>query len=212
MCRSGMRANLPHSEMDRAWKDDRPLVNQRTDAVRFALSRPPRGRGAFRYSNLGYIVVGAAIDRLAAMSFEDALRKHLLDPLDIRSLGFGPPADICGHRPRLRLGSLCLGRGAPVNPNHGPSDNPAVMTTAGRLHLGLADWARFQHLFLSNGGDVLQSDTVEHQWRLSFRRKLVDRTALIRQGIRPKLKMHDGAPHPLAALDVPVEVRAEVGP
>ncbi len=89
VCRSGMRANLPHAEMDRAWKDDRPLVDQRTDAVRFALSRPPRGRGAFRYSNLGYVVVGAAIDRLAAISFEDTLRRHLLDPLGVQSLGFG---------------------------------------------------------------------------------------------------------------------------
>ena len=97
VCRSGMQADLPGSEMAQAWTDESPLVDQRSHATRFALSRPPRGRGAFRYSNLSYIVVGAAIDRLAAMSFEDALRRHLLDPLGVQSLGFAAPGRVATY-------------------------------------------------------------------------------------------------------------------
>jgi hypothetical protein len=35
------------------------------------------------------------------------------------------------------------------------------MSPAGRLHLTLGDWARFHHLFLSGGGDLLRPETVE---------------------------------------------------
>ncbi len=162
VCRSGMRANLSRAEMLNAWEDTSPMTEQRTQAVVSALSRSPRSRGAFRYSNLGYIVVGAAIDRIAGIPFEDALHIHLLDPLGITSAGFGPPPDIWGHRPKLQIGSLAAGRGSPAEPVSIRSDNPAVMTPAGRLHLTLTDWAKFQNLFLKEGHDVLKAATIEH--------------------------------------------------
>jgi CubicO group peptidase (beta-lactamase class C family) len=159
VCRSGMAANLTRAQSLSAFEDTSPMTEQRTRAVRWALSRPPRARGVFRYSNLGYIIVGAAIDRIAGMPFEDALRIYLLEPLGITSAGFGPPPDIWGHKPRLQIGSLAIGRGSPVEPGSPRSDNPAVMTPAGRLHLTLADWARFQQLFLGHG--LLEAATIE---------------------------------------------------
>lgn len=161
VCRAGMSGNLSRAEMLEAWKDTRPLTAQRTQAAASALARPPRSRGAFRYSNLGYIVVGAAIDRIAGMPFEDALRAHLLEPLGITSAGFGPPPEIWGHRPRFQIGSLAIGRGSPAQPGLARSDNPAVMTPAGRLHLTLTDWAKFQQLFLNHGHGLLEPATVE---------------------------------------------------
>ncbi len=162
LCRSGMRANLSRAEMLAAWKDTSPVTEQRSRAVVSALSRPPRRRGAFRYSNLGYIVVGAAIDRITGMLFEDALRTHVFEPLGITSVGFGPPPDIWGHRRRLGLGSFLVRRGSPADPERPRSDNPEVMTPAGRLHLTLADWAEFQRVFLNQGRPLLQPATVEH--------------------------------------------------
>lgn len=162
VCRSGMRADLSRAEMLSSWDDTSPMTEQRTRAVVSALSHPPRRRGAFRYSNLGFIVVGAAIDRIAGMPFEDALRINLLEPLGITSAGFGPPPDIWGHRPKLRVGGVIIGRGSPAEPGGTRSDNPAVMTPAGRLHLTLTDWAKFQQLFLNQGHDVLQPASIEH--------------------------------------------------
>lgn len=159
-CRSGMRANLTRAALAGAWSDPRPVVEQRTATVAAALADPPDRRGAFRYSNLGYVVAGAAIERLAGVPFEAALRMHLLEPLGIGSGGFGPPPDIWGHRPRLQLGSLVTGRGAPADPADSRSDNPPVMTPAGRLHLSLADWAKFQRMILDEGGDFLRPSTV----------------------------------------------------
>lgn len=162
VCRSGMKANLSRGETLEAWEDTSPLAAQRTRAVTSALSQPPRNRGTFRYSNLGYIVVGAAIDRIAGMPFEDALQTFLLGPLGIGSAGFGPPPDIWGHRANHQLGSLGIGRGESAAPAEARSDNPAVMNPAGRLHLSLADWARIQKLILNRGDSLLMRGTVEH--------------------------------------------------
>ena len=46
VCRSGMQADLPGSEMAQAWTDESPLVDQRSHATRFALSRPPARSGS----------------------------------------------------------------------------------------------------------------------------------------------------------------------
>ncbi|NNC41009.1 MAG: beta-lactamase family protein [Acidimicrobiia bacterium] len=162
LCRSGMNANLSRAEMLAAWEDTSPMSEQRTRAAVSALSSSPRSRGSFRYSNLGYIVAGAAIDRLAGMPFEDALHSEVLDPLGITSVGFGAPPDIWGHRPKLRIRRHILGRGSPAEPGSLRSDNPAVMTPAGRIHLTLSDWAKFQAVFLNQGGDLLDPGTVEH--------------------------------------------------
>ena len=150
-----MRANLTRREIADAWRDASALPAQRTRAVATALRRPPHRPGRFRYSNLGYIVAGAAIERITDTPFEDAMRTQLLDPLGVTTAGFGPPADIWGHRPRLQLGGLCLGAGGPAAPDDPRSDNPAIMSPAGRLHLTLADWARVHQLFLGDAGGLL---------------------------------------------------------
>lgn len=160
VCRSGMRADISRKEILAGWDDTRPVTDQRTSAVVTAMSRAPRGRGKFIYSNLSYIVVGAAIDRISGMPFEDAIRTHLFEPLGITSAGFGPPPDIWGHASRFRLGPITAFNGAPADPESLRSDNPPVMTSAGRLHISLSDWALLQLLFLNKGHGVLQPETI----------------------------------------------------
>ena len=55
-----------------------------------------------------------------------------------------------GHRART-----------PAPPDDPRADNPPVMGPAGRLHLTLQDWARFQQVFLTEGGDFLAPASVE---------------------------------------------------
>jgi CubicO group peptidase (beta-lactamase class C family) len=142
--------------------DTRPGEQQRTELIAGALRRPPAGVGTFRYSNLGYTLAGAAIERLVGEPYEVALRTHLLAPLGITTSGFGPPPEICGHRGRLRLGPLIVGRGPAVDPTAPWSDNPAVLTPAGRLHLTIDDWSRFLRMFLTGSEhDVLIEASVD---------------------------------------------------
>lgn len=164
-CRSGLRANLTRAEARASYADPRSPAQQRTDAVVAALGEPPGAHGRFRYSNLGYVVVGAAIDRLAGDAFESALARRLLEPLGATSAGFGPPPRIWGHRPRVQLGGLCIGRGHGADPSEPRSDNAPVLTPAGRLHLSLGDWARLQRVFLDGTG-LLAPASLAHVLRV----------------------------------------------
>ena len=160
--RAGLPANLSRRELLAAQTDSRPVTEQRGAVAAGVLTRPPRRPGRFRYSNLGYIVVGAAVERLTGRSYEAALSDQVLHPLGITSAGFGAPdgADPWGHRP----GALRIGRGPAVDPadTAGPhaSDNPPVMSPAGRLHLDLGDWSRFVRLFIEPGGELLRPSSV----------------------------------------------------
>ncbi|MEW6059696.1 MAG: serine hydrolase domain-containing protein [Actinomycetota bacterium] len=100
--RGGLPANLARSAMQTAFADPRPIREQRTEVAAQALARPPRRPGRFVYSNLGYIVIGAAIERITDRSYEDALAAHVLEPLGITS---GASA----HRPRSggTVGACC---------------------------------------------------------------------------------------------------------
>ena len=160
-CRAGFKANLSPAQMQRSWSDTRPLEEQRTEVARRALAAPPASAGRFVYSNLGYIVVGAAIDRLAGAPFEQALGAHVLEPLEITTAGFGPPADVWGHPARFQFGGLGLLRGPAADPADPYSDNPAVLSSAGTMHMSMADWAKFVRIFLLGGSDLLSPDTVD---------------------------------------------------
>lgn len=161
-CRAGMRANPSIKSTLASWNDTRAVADQRSDMAVECMQAPPRNVGKFVYSNLSYIVIGAAIDRLTGASYESALERWLLDPLRITTLGYGPPRNIHGHGPRLRLGGVLLLKGPPKDPNDARSDNPAVFSSAGTLHLTLPDWAKFVRLFVTDGNGLLQPSTIQH--------------------------------------------------
>jgi len=160
---AGLPANLTRAAMKAAYSNMEPGAVQRTEVTTRALSRPPVRYGNFLYSNLGYTIAGAAIERITGVPYEEALSREILQPLGVASAGFGAPTGDApwGHRPRW----LVYGRGQAVDPHimslpH-PADNPPVMTPVGRLHVSLDDWARFVRLFLHEGGDMLTVDSLQ---------------------------------------------------
>ncbi|MGF1665161.1 MAG: serine hydrolase domain-containing protein [Acidimicrobiia bacterium] len=161
VCVAGIPANPSPAEMLASYSDDRPPADERAELVARTLSQPPTKPGRFVYSNLGYVVVGAVIDRLAGVPFEEALVERVFRPLGMRSADFGPPPRIRGHHPRFRLPIIMVGRGEAAPPDEAGSDNPPIITPAGRFHMNLADWGRFQHMILSGGGDLLRNETVD---------------------------------------------------
>lgn len=160
---AGLPANLSQAAMKAAYLTNEPGSVQRTELAARVLSGPPVKYRRFLYSNLGYTIAGAAIERITGMSYEDALRREILRPLGMTSAGFGAPTgdQPWGHRPRW----LVYGRGDAIDPMDmslpHPADNPPVLTPVGRLHVSLADWARFIRDFLRNGGDLLTADSVQ---------------------------------------------------
>jgi CubicO group peptidase (beta-lactamase class C family) len=160
---AGLPANLTRAQMKAAYAATEPETDQRAEVARWALSRPPVKPGHFRYSNLSYTLAGAAIERITKLSYQDALRREVLEPLGISSAGFGAPSGEApwGHPPRR----LLYGKGKPVRPDDislpQPADNPPVITPAGRLHISLPDWARFIRLFLRGGPGLLTADSLD---------------------------------------------------
>jgi D-alanyl-D-alanine carboxypeptidase len=160
---AGVPANLTQARMRAAYRNSAPGAVQRTEAARRVFAKPPVKYGQFLYSNLGYTLAGAAIERITGLSYEDALWHEVLDPLGMSSAGFGAPSgdQPRGHPPRWIL----YGKGKPIEPTVMrppiPADNPPVITPAGRLHVALADWARFIRLFLADGGSLLSADSVQ---------------------------------------------------
>jgi CubicO group peptidase (beta-lactamase class C family) len=134
---AGLPANLNYASISQSI----PVRDQRLQAVRIALRDKPLSTPGtkYLYSNLGYIIVGAMIERITNTDWETAITQKVFAPLKMTSVGFGglgTPGMIdqpWGHR--------VAGRPAASN---GPTmDNPPVLGPAGRVHCTLQDWALF---------------------------------------------------------------------
>ena len=100
---------------------------------------PQHPLGSFHYSNLGYIVVGAMIEKRTGKKWETLMAEEIFQPLGMKTTGFGG----VGQPGRLDQPWPHTAQGDPV-PFNGPAvDNPPVMGPAGRVHASLRDWAAF---------------------------------------------------------------------
>ncbi len=118
-------------------------TEQRLAIVRGTVCAPPeepRGK-KFIYSNEGYAIAGAMIERVTGRAWEDLMRERLFEPLGMKSAGFGEPASLEKlDQPWGHLGQL--GELRPVPP--GPmADNPPAIGPAATVHASLADFARY---------------------------------------------------------------------
>lgn len=134
------RAGLP-KDLELARYRGECAPQERLRAVQQELVQAPETQpgSQYVYSNLGYIVAGAMIEKVTGESWEKNVSDHVFGPLGMAHAGFGgvgTPGTIdqpWGH----------TAKGDPVKKN-GPSvDNPPVMGPAGRVHCTLQDWACF---------------------------------------------------------------------
>ena len=138
--------------------DPASLTRQRSVLAERALAKPPGGPvGAFAYANANYILVGAAIERITGLSWEDAMAAEVFQPLNLTTGGSGPPL---GDQPWGHSG--LGGQATPMDPTNLFSDNPLAMGPAGTAHLSLRDYATFVRAFLTDGGGWLKPETIAH--------------------------------------------------
>lgn len=159
--RAGVAPNLERGDMLAAWRSKEPLADQRTAATATALAPAPSQPGEPVYSNLGFIIVGAAIDRLADTTFEEAMAAEVFEPLDITSAGWGAPSRVRGHRSRRVRVIPGRSSSKAVNPASHASDNPPVMNSAGRVHLNVRDWSKFLRLYLGTRETIVRRETID---------------------------------------------------
>ncbi len=146
--RSGLGANLSPGQMLDARRSRLSLPEQRADlAARWLARAPAQAPGRFVYSNLGYIIAGAAMEARTGADWFDLMQTHVFDPLDIHSAGLGAPAGDAPEGHRSFLGLMLR----PEPAESAEADNPLVMGPAGTLHLSLTDHARFLASHLPGG-------------------------------------------------------------
>jgi CubicO group peptidase (beta-lactamase class C family) len=115
------------------------LTEQRMEVVFWALKQPPaNARGTYRYSNTGYIIAGAIVDKLTGRTFEEMLLDRVLKPLGITTVGFGPMGTPGLEDQPLQHDQYYR----PYEPEEN-ADNPPIYNSAGRLHLSIGDWGRY---------------------------------------------------------------------
>lgn len=97
--------------------------------------------GKYRYSNLGYMLLGHIIETHTGQEWLDVVRTRIAAPLGMTSLGIGPPPVIRGHARRFWSRKSM----APDSPH---ADNPPFMNAAGRLHASAQDMLTFGRFLL----------------------------------------------------------------
>jgi CubicO group peptidase (beta-lactamase class C family) len=123
---------------------DTPLPEQRRAAIASVLSDKPNNTPGkeFVYSNVGYILLGVAIEKVTGRAWEEVMQERLFQPLALASAGFGAPSasgrldQPWGHR-------------ANGNPAGADSDNIKLYGPADTVHMKISDWAKFIALHLS---------------------------------------------------------------
>ena len=98
----------------------------------------------FSYSNIGYLIAGAVIERIGGKDYETLLAERVFTPLGITDFGFGQPALNDGDEIHQPWGHRPTDDGlVPVAPGDARQVNPQAYNPAGNLHISLEAWAVF---------------------------------------------------------------------
>ena len=94
----------------------------------------------FEYSNLGYTLAGAMMEKVTGKTWEELVVARIFDPLKLRSAGFGPQSSL--GRVDAPLGHAADKDGKMQAFLAGPwGDNPLLIGPAGLAHMSVLDFA-----------------------------------------------------------------------
>ncbi len=143
MHRSGAPGDAPPDLWAIASRRAEAPMNDRLNFVHGLVTRPPAAPPGTKYiySNQGYAIAGAMVERVAKRPWEQLMREQIFGPLEMKSAGFGVPASPGQvDQPWGHAGDG--DKATPVAP--GPeADNPPVIGPAGTVHCSLADLAKY---------------------------------------------------------------------
>lgn len=132
---------------DEAWakhfEEKQSPTMERKAMLKLALSKAPsQSQGTFVYSNLGYAIASAMLESRTGESYESLMKKHVFDPLEMRSADFRSMQSAKQLRPPLLWGHQAA-NGDPVDPRTAGAENPTVYAAAGTVHLSIEDYAKY---------------------------------------------------------------------
>ncbi len=144
----GAPDDVPGELWARLWEARGPETKQRSILVRDILAEAPAypPGGGYAYSNAGFSIAGAMLEKAAGKPFDELLTARLFKPLGMDSAGFGAPAtpgkvdQPYGHH--IHEGKLVSMDPQPAG------DNPPAITPAGRVHCSILDLAKYARFHL----------------------------------------------------------------
>jgi CubicO group peptidase (beta-lactamase class C family) len=108
-----LRALLTHSSGLPAWRPLYAQLSDRRAALAAVLTTPLGDPGRVVYSDLGFMLLGALIERLHHRRLDAVATRDLFEPLGLRQTRFGPlpptgvaASEDCGWRDRLLVGEV----------------------------------------------------------------------------------------------------------
>src|SRR5690606_5130445 len=130
--RSGIPGPQPPAAWKRAWEEQGTPMEQRREFIEAVLAQPPAATPGTKmiYSNQGYAVLGAMLEKVTGRDYETLMRQRLFEPLGMDTAGFGSPGtpgkvdQPWGHMQGL-------------SPIPLRSDNPPAIAPAARVHCSL---------------------------------------------------------------------------
>ena len=124
--------------------------------------KPLHPRGEFNYSNLGFVVAAAMLEKVTGQAFETMMRDSIFKPLEMDSADFRSMQTAARLKAPLLWGHYK--DGTPVDPRTAGSENPTVYASCGTVHLSIADYAKYARWHLKEEPAPVLSDqaTVKH--------------------------------------------------
>jgi CubicO group peptidase (beta-lactamase class C family) len=115
-------------------QQQRERLVQALDTIKLAHSPGQK----YEYSNLGYVLLGAIVDRRGKAPWEEQIGQRVFRPLKITRWGLGP----IGKEERA-VGPWPHGADGKALTADAVMDNPPVMNPAGRVRMTVGDYTRF---------------------------------------------------------------------
>ncbi|MBI4400667.1 MAG: serine hydrolase [Nitrospirae bacterium] len=154
------------------WKDlsksSASLAEQRLEMARAALEEPPhidpreagQAMRTFKYANINYVILGAVLEKVYGMAWEELLREGLFQPLQMSSCGFGVSGRPDETEPSQPWPHVYEEKQLIGVPPKYKLDNPPMLGPAGTAHCNLEDWRKFiSELILAwRGNGILLRD------------------------------------------------------
>jgi CubicO group peptidase (beta-lactamase class C family) len=185
-----VRMLLAHSSGLPAYEKLFLEAHSRDELLRAAFTMPLTADPGTRaeYSDIGFIILGAALERIAEESLDRFCQREIFGPLAMTSTTFNPPASLRARIPPIadEREQQC-GAGAPAREKPAPNVPPSASSSHTRStfrqrviqgevqdenafvlggvagHAGLfstaEDLARFAHAMLNGGRPILQPET-----------------------------------------------------
>ena len=155
--RGGVPGEPPPAAWKRAWEEKGTPTQQRREFIAAVLAQPSAVKPGTKlvYSNQGYAIIGAMLEKITGQDYETLITQRLFKPLHMDTAGFGAPGTPDqSDQPWGHLRKLFMT--IPMQ-----LDNPPAIASAGRVHCSLDDLARYAlfHLQTPTNG-LLKPETL----------------------------------------------------